>query len=49
MNTLGLGLGRVAWSTLEYWARNLDLDLKAVDLHRDFWYGGVKHHEGRVP
>ena len=36
MNTLGLVLGRVLWSTLEYWARNLDLDLKAVDLHGTF-------------
>ena len=37
MITLELGLGRVLWGALEYWARNLDLDLKAVDLHRGFW------------
>ena len=46
MITLGLGLGPVLRSTFEYWARNLDLDLKAADLHQEFWYGGVKHREG---
>ena len=35
MNTLGLGLGRVQRRTRECWARNLDLDLNAVDLDRD--------------
>ena len=49
MTALGLRLGRVLRSTFEYRERNLDLDLKAVDLHREFWYGGVIRCGGRVP